>query len=67
MHRQMIVTTEGAWPSRLQYVPVLEFLEIEPDEAHFKIESKLGPLTTSFLGNCKWMNTRRLSYMVGQG
>ncbi|MEW5298269.1 MAG: hypothetical protein WDW36_001413 [Sanguina aurantia] len=63
---QMIVTTEGAWPSRLQYAPALELIEIEPDAACFRLESRLGPLATIFTGACEWKQAGRLTYMVDE-
>lgn len=61
---QMLITTGGAWPARVQHIPVPEFFEVCPDGKHFRLETKMGPLFTSFYGDLEWLDTDYLHYHV---
>ncbi|KXZ45604.1 hypothetical protein GPECTOR_53g97 [Gonium pectorale] len=63
---QMLVATGGGWPyGRLQYVPIIELLEVSEDGQRFRLESKAGPLYTSAVGNVTWVRPpNRLQYHV---
>ena len=61
---QMLITTGGSWPARLQHIPVPEFFEVCPDGKHFRLETKMGPLFTSFYGDLEWLDTDYLHYHV---
>ncbi|GIL69188.1 hypothetical protein Vretimale_12671 [Volvox reticuliferus] len=52
---QVLVTTGGGWPyGRLQYVPIIELLDISEDGQHFRLESKTGPLYMCASGQVTW-------------
>ncbi|GIL48880.1 hypothetical protein Vafri_5303 [Volvox africanus] len=52
---QVLVTTGGGWPyGRLQYVPIIELLDISEDGQHFRLESKTGPLYMYASGQVTW-------------
>ncbi|GLI62736.1 hypothetical protein VaNZ11_005467 [Volvox africanus] len=52
---QVLVTTGGGWPyGRLQYVPIIELLDISEDGQHFRLESKTGPLYMYASGQATW-------------
>ncbi|EFJ47401.1 hypothetical protein VOLCADRAFT_92062 [Volvox carteri f. nagariensis] len=57
---QVLVTTGGGWPyGRLQYVPVIELLDISEDGRTFRLESKAGPLYLVAAGEVAWGDSGR--------
>ncbi|KAG2484599.1 hypothetical protein HYH03_016640 [Edaphochlamys debaryana] len=47
---QVLLTTGGGFLSRLQWVPIIELLDVAEDGASFRLESKMGPLYSVAVG-----------------